>query len=74
MKGAKKQILATVAMFCLGFFSHDIISITQTAEDAYYQDDTELYQCTVNTDCDNFYDWSKLFFGEGILKRDKIVS
>ena len=32
----------------------------------YYQDKSDLLQCTVNIDCDNYYDWGILFPGEEV--------
>ena len=66
MKTGKYQFLAVVAVFTFGFFSHDLIHGFKKGDDVYYQDKRDSLQCTINLDCDNYYDWGMLFSEEGI--------
>ena len=61
MKTERYQFLAIVAVFTFGFFSHDLFSDTEHDDDIYYQDTAPLLQCTINLDCDNYYD-RRIFF------------
>ena len=59
METGKYQFLAIVAVFTFGFFFYDLFSGTEN-DDIYYQDTAPLLQCTINLDCDNYYEWSML--------------
>ena len=62
----KHQFLPLVAMFCFGFFFQDFISDGPVVDDVYYLDTPELLQCTINIDCDTYYDWKILFLGQEV--------
>ena len=56
MKTNTLQVLAIALCFSGGFSLNSLLH--DPAEDSpYYQDKSELLQCTVNVDCDNYYDW-----------------
>ena len=58
MKTERYQFLAIVAVFTFGFFSHDLFHGNENRDDVYYQDKRDSLQCTINLDCDNYYDWN----------------
>ena len=64
MKTGKYQFLSIVAVFTFGFFSHDLIHGIEDGDNVYHQDKLDSLQCTINLDCDNYYDWSMFFPGE----------
>ena len=66
MYPTKHQFLPLVAMFCFGFFFQDFVSGFSTVDDVYRYNDSGLLQCTINIDCDNYYDWKILFPGEEV--------
>ena len=66
MKTGKYQFVGLIAIFSFGFFFQDFVSVISTVDDVYYQDTPELLQCTINIDCDTYYDWKILFLGEEV--------
>ena len=73
MYPTKYQFLPLVAMFCFGFFFEDFVSGISTVDDVYYQDTPKLLQCTINIDCDTYYDWKILFPGEEVLDNKSLL-
>ena len=60
MKTNTLQVLAIALCFSGGFSLNSLLN--GSSEDSpYYQDKSDLLQCTVNIDCDNNYDWGILF-------------
>ena len=68
MKTVRYQFLAILAVFTFGFLSHDLFPGTENGDDVYYQDTAPLLQCTINLDCDNYYEWSMLLTKEEVPK------
>ena len=65
MKTNTLQVLAIALCFSGGFSLNSLLN--GSSEDSpYYQDKSDLLQCTVNIDCDNNYDWGILFPGEEV--------
>lgn len=65
MKTNTLQVLAIALCFSGGFSLNSLLN--GPADDSpYYQDKSDLLQCTVNIDCDNHYDWGILFPGKEV--------
>ena len=68
MKTNTLQVLAIALCFSGGFSLNSLLN--GPAEDSpYYQDKSDLLQCTVNIDCDNHYDRG-MFFPEEKIPQD----
>ena len=59
MKTNTLQVLAIAFVF--GWVSLNSLLNGPSEDSPYYQDKSDLLQCTVNIDCDNNYDWGILF-------------
>lgn len=64
MYPTRQQFLALVIIFSFGFFFDDLFSVIPTVDDVNRYNDSGLLQCTINIDCDNYYDWKILYPGE----------
>ena len=68
MKINTLQVLAIALCFSGGFSLNSLLN--GSSEDSpYYQDKSDLLQCTVNIDCDNYYDRG-MFFPEENIPQD----
>ena len=65
MKTNTLQVLAIAFCFSAGFSLNSLLN-GPSEDSPYYQDKSDLLQCTVNIDCDNNYDWGILFPGEEV--------
>ena len=65
MKTNTLQVLAIALCFSGGFSLSSLLH-GPADDSSYYQDKSDLLQCTVNIDCDNNYDWGILFPGEEV--------
>ena len=66
MHTGKYQFLSIVAVFTSGFFFQDFVSGISAVDDVYRYNNSGLLQCTINIDCDNYYDRKILFPGEKV--------
>ena len=65
MKTNTLQILAIAFCFSGGFSLSSLVH-GPSEDRPYHQDKLDFLQCTVNIDCDNYYDWGILFLGKEV--------
>ena len=65
MKTNTLQVLAIALCFSGGFSLSSLLN-GPSEDSPYYQDKSDPLQCTVNIDCDNYYDWGILFPSEEV--------
>ena len=63
MSPTKYQLVLITIVFCLGFSLDSVMQWFGYDEDI-LTDQPEMLQCSINIDCDNYYDWKRQFPGE----------